>query len=107
MVQSVPANAVKKVIIACEAGMGSSLMAANKLKQMLKKAGFQNIQVQHSPVRSIPEDAQIVLSHEGLANMARAKAPWAVYFSFKNFANIPAFDTILQALQTGADVTAE
>lgn len=104
MAHSVPAAQVKKIVIACEAGMGSSLMAANKLKQMLKKAGFQNIEVAHSPVRAITEDAQIVLSHEGLAEMARAKAPWAVCFAFKNFMNIPAYEKIIEALKNNADI---
>jgi len=107
MATSVPAADVKKIIIACEAGMGSSLMAANKLKRMLKKAGLNSIKVKHSPVRSIPKDAQIVFSHEGLADMTRAKAPWAVYFSFKNFANIPAFGKVVEALKNGEDVVNE
>ncbi len=104
MAHSIPAASVKKIVIACEAGMGSSLMAANKLKQMLKKAGFQDIQVTHSPVRALTEDAQIVLSHEGLSGMARSKAPWAVCFAFKNFMNIPAYDKIINALKAGEDI---
>lgn len=107
MASSVAASEVKKIIIACEAGMGSSLMAANKLKRMLKKAGINGVDVKHSAVRAIPKDAQIVLSHEGLVQMARDKAPWAVCFSFKNFSNIPAFETITEALKTGADVVSE
>ncbi len=106
MAKSVAAANVKKIIIACEAGMGSSLMAANKLKQMLKKAQL-NVKVEHSPVRGIPQDAQIVLCHEGLFRQARDKAPWAVCFSFKNFVNIPAFDKIVTALATGTEVVAE
>lgn len=106
MAQSVPAASVKKIIIACEAGMGSSLMAANKLKQMLKKANL-DVKVTHSPVRSIPEDAQVVLCHEGLYKMAHEKATWAVCFSFKNFADIPAFGKIVTALASGAEIVAD
>lgn len=106
MAKSVAAANVKQIIIACEAGMGSSLMAANKLKQMLKKANL-DVKVAHSPVRSIPENAQIVICHEGLYKMAHDKATWAVCFSFKNFANIPAFDKIVNALKSGAEVVAD
>ncbi len=106
MAKSVAAANVKQIIIACEAGMGSSLMAANKLKQMLKKANL-DVKVAHSPVRSIPENAQIVICHEGLYKMAREKATWAVCFSFKNFANIPAFDKVVNALKSGAEVVAD
>ncbi len=103
MAKSVPAASVKKVIIACEAGMGSSLMAANKLKQLLKKSGL-NVKVEHAPVRGIPQDAQVVFCHEGLAGMAREKAPWAVCYPFKNFASIPGFEKLVAALQAGGDV---
>jgi len=106
MAKSVAAASVKKIIIACEAGMGSSLMAANKLKQMLKKANL-DVKVAHSPVRSIPADAQVVICHEQLYKMASERATWAVCFSFKNFANIPAFDKVVNALQSGADVVAD
>ncbi len=106
MAKSVPAASVKKVIIACEAGMGSSLMAANKLKGLLKKAGL-NVKVEHSPVRAIPQDAQVVFCHEGLAGMARDKAPWAVCFPFKNFASIPGFDQLVTTLKSGGEVVAE
>jgi PTS system mannitol-specific IIC component len=106
MAKSVAAANVKKITIACEAGMGSSLMAANKLKQMLKKANL-DVKVTHSPVRSIPEDAQVVVCHEGLYKMASEKAAWAVCFSFKNFANIPAFDKIVNALKSGAEIVAD
>lgn len=106
MAKSVAAANVKKIIVACEAGMGSSLMVANKLKQMLKKANL-DVKVTHSPVSTIPQDAQIVVCHEGLFKMASEKATWAVCFSFKNFANIPAFDKIVNALKSGAEVVAE
>ena len=58
-------------------------------------------------MRSIPQDAQIVLCHEGLSAMAGAMAPWAVSFSFKHFIDIPAFDKIVSALKSGADIVAE
>ncbi len=106
MAKSVTAASVKKIIIACEAGMGSSLMAANKLKQILKKANL-DVKVTHSPVRSIPEDAQVVICHEQLYKMASERATWAVCYSFKNFASIPAFDKVVNALQSGADVVAD
>ena len=107
MATSVPAADVKLMIIACEAGMGSSLMAANKLKRMLKKAGLKEIKVKHSAVRAIPKNAQVVFSHKGLSDMTRKKAPWAVCFAFDNFSNIPAFDKVVDALKKGEDVVAE
>ena len=43
MTQSIPAAQVNTIILACEAGMGSSLMSVNALKKKLKKAKVSNV----------------------------------------------------------------
>lgn len=101
--KSISASDVKKIVIACEAGMGSSLMVTNKLKKLIKDAGYP-ITVVHSPVRAIPQDAQVVVVHKGLAKMAHTTAPWAVILPFDNFMNIPAFDKILTALKDKTEI---
>ena len=99
MAKSIRASEVKKIVIACEAGMGSSLMVTNKLKKKIKAANL-NVQVAHTPARSIPEDAQVVVVHKQLAKLALEKAPWAVVIPFNDFQNIPVFDKIVNAIQT-------
>jgi mannitol-specific phosphotransferase system IIBC component len=103
MPKSVAAEDVKKIVFACEAGMGSSLIGANQLKKKLKKAGL-DVEVEHSPARSIPKDAQIVIAHEGLANVAREQAPWAVVISFSKFVGNPVYDQLVKALQSGVRI---
>jgi mannitol-specific phosphotransferase system IIBC component len=103
MAKSISASEVKKIVIACEAGMGSSLMVTNKLKKQVKQANLP-VKVEHSPARAIPKDAQVVVVHKGLAKLAREKAPWAVVLSFDNFMNIPAFDQIMNAFQTNGQI---
>jgi len=103
MAKSVSAKDVKKIVFACEAGMGSSLIGANQLKKKLKKAEL-DVKVEHSPARSIPEDAQIVIAHEGLADVAREQAPWAVVISFTNFVGNPVYDQLVDALQKGVRI---
>ena len=98
MAKSIPAADVKKIIIACEAGMGSSLMVTNKLKKMMKANNI-DVVVAHSPARSIPEDCQVVVVHKGLANLALKRAPWAVILPFDNFMNIPVFDKIIASIK--------
>ena len=53
---------VKLIVYACEAGMGSSLMGANQLKKMIKKAKL-DIEVVHAPVQQVPDGAEIILTH--------------------------------------------
>ena len=103
MAKSIPASEVKKIVIACEAGMGSSLMVTNKLKKKVKAANL-DVKVAHTPARAIPKDAQVVVVHKGLAKMALEKAPWAVIIPFDNFMNIPVFDKIVSAIQNDGTI---
>lgn len=106
MAQSIAASNVNTIVLACEAGMGSSLMSVNSLKKKLKKAKVENVKVLHKPARAIPEDAQVVMVHKGLANVARSKAPNAVVVTFSQFLNDPAFDYVVNTLVAGGDIAA-
>lgn len=85
---------VSKIIFACDAGMGSSAMGATTLKNKLKRAGF-DIDVVHCPVDEVPEDSEIIITHESLTDRARAKAPKAEHISITNFINDPAYDALV------------
>ena len=105
MAQSVSASDVKTIVLACEAGMGSSLMSVNALKKKLKKANV-DVTVVHKPARAIPADAQVVVVHKGLAGVARSKAPQAVVVTFSHFMNDPAFDKLVNTLAEGGVIEA-
>lgn len=106
MAQTVAADAVNTIVLACEAGMGSSLMSVNALKKKLKKANIKDVKVLHKPARAIPQNADIVIVHKGLAGVARSKAPDAVVVTFSHFLNDPAFDYIVNALAEGGEIEA-
>lgn len=104
MAKSITGSDVKKMVVACEAGMGSSLMVTNQLKKKVKKAGL-NISVSHTPARSIPQDVQVIFVHKGLAKLAFENAPvGAVTIPFDNFMNIPAFDKVIEAIQNDTEI---
>jgi mannitol-specific phosphotransferase system IIBC component len=103
MAKTVAGADVTKMVVACEAGMGSSLMVTNQLKKKVKKAKL-NVQVAHTPARAIPQDAQVVFCHKGLVKLAVEKAPWAVVIPFDNYMNIPAFDTVVSAIQSNGEI---
>jgi mannitol-specific phosphotransferase system IIBC component len=105
MAQSVPASEVDTIVLACEAGMGSSLMSVNALKKKLKKAKV-DVKVQHKAARAIPADTKLIIVHKGLAQVAQKKAPEAVVVTFSHFLNDPAFDRVVQALASGEVITA-
>jgi len=51
---------IQKVVVACDAGMGSSVMLASQLRRQLKK---HRVTVEHTPVNSIPADADFAGHH--------------------------------------------
>jgi mannitol-specific phosphotransferase system IIBC component len=106
MPRSISSAEVKTIIFACEAGMGSSLMSVNSLKKKLKAAQIPNITVVHKPVREIPNDAQLVIVHKGLAKTAQAKAPNAVVLAFNHFLNDPVFEQVVKAFVEKTPITA-
>jgi mannitol PTS system EIICBA or EIICB component len=92
---------VRKLIVACDAGMGSSVMLASQMRKRLKPY---DVEVVHSPVNSIPADAQIVLTQAELAERARRVAPHAVVVPFKQFMGDPAFTRIEDAIKGKGDL---
>jgi len=89
---------VRKVTIACDAGMGSSVMVASTLRKKLKKY---DVAVDHTPVNDIPADTQVVLCHAGLAVRAQSIAPNAVIVPFQVFMGDPAFTRVENAIKDG------
>lgn len=91
---------VKLIVFACEAGMGSSLMGANQLKKMVKKAKL-DVQVVHSPVQQMPENVDVIVTHKSLAAQARTKAPHAAIVPFMMFFGDPAVKGVVEKLKNG------
>ena len=89
---------VHTVVVACDAGMGSSVMLASSLRKRFKKYG---VTVEHVRVDAIPADTQVVVCHTGLAARARGTAPSAVVVPFQVFLVDPAFDVVEAALRDG------
>jgi len=104
MAVSIPSGQVDTIIVACEAGMGSSVMSVNALKKKLKAAKLDKVKVLHKPARAVTPDAQVVVVHRGLAGVVRKQAPNAVVIAFDQFLNDPVFDALVKTLASGADV---
>jgi len=78
--------------------MGSSVMLAGTLRGQLKK---QNVAVEHTPVNEIPDDADVVVVHEGLADRARGVVPDKPIVRFKVFLGDPAVTKVVNAVKNG------
>lgn len=93
------AGEVHKIVFACDAGMGSSAMGATVLKKKLKEAGLSHIEVVHSPVSSIPADAQVVVTHNELGERAAHSNPDARLVLITNFLAAPEYDELVRELK--------
>lgn len=100
----IAAGDVRKIVFACEAGAGSSLMGANSLKKKIKKAKLE-IEVVHAPVNRLPSDTDVIVTHQGLSKRASSASETAPVISFKMFLNDPAIDRLVSDLIAGNDVT--
>ena len=95
---AVNARDVKKIVFACDAGMGSSAMGATMVRNKLKAAGITDIEVVHAPVSEIPQDCQIVVTHHELAHRAVASNPSARVIPIQNFMGAPEYEVLVQEM---------
>lgn len=63
-------STVRKIIVACDAGMGSSAMGAGVLRKKVQDAGLTQISVTNSAINSLPEDVDLVITHRDLTERA-------------------------------------
>jgi PTS system mannitol-specific IIC component len=89
---------VRKVIFACDAGMGSSAMGASLLRDKAKKAGLTDVVVENKAINQIPDDADVVITHKDLTDRARRKLPGAHHVSVDNFLGSPRYDEVVKGI---------
>jgi PTS system mannitol-specific IIC component len=91
---------IKKIVFACDAGMGSSAMGATKLRKKLQAAGFTEINVVHSPVNEVPPDADVIVCHRELSARARQANPNARLISITDFLNAPEYEELITLIKS-------
>ncbi len=97
---------VKKIIFACDAGMGSSAMGATKFRKRLE-AVRPDIKVTNTSVDNIPSDCDIAVVQVTLAERAKKSAPQAEIITIGNFLSDPNLDVLYGELaaETAAEET--
>lgn len=98
MTTTINGSDVHKLVVACDAGMGSSVMLAGTLRKQLKANG---VNVEHTPVNKIPSDADVIVCHAGLADRARTTAPGKLVIPFQLFIGDPAVTKVVTAIKNG------
>ena len=91
------AGEIKKIVFACDAGMGSSAMGATKFRNRIKPLGL-GITVINSSVDTVPADTDVVVCQEVLADRAAKSAPNAQLVTIRNFLQDEAIDGLYDKL---------
>lgn len=88
---------VRKIIVACDAGLGSSAMGAGILNKKLKEAGL-DIVVTNSAIDALPDDVDIVITQKTLMDRVMVKVPGKTVLAINNFMDSKFYDTLIEEL---------
>ena len=95
---------LKKIVFACDAGMGSSAMGATKFRNRIKPLNL-GITVTNTSVDNVPADADVVVCQYILQDRAVKSAPQARLVAIGNFLQDPNLDTFYAELEGRANGT--
>ena len=86
---------VRKIVFACDAGMGSSALGATRFKAKLLKNHLDGIVCTNSAVDAIPADADLVVCQGTLAGRVEGHE----VVTITNFISDPALDALIERLK--------
>ena len=89
---------IRKIIFACDAGMGSSAMGATRFRNKLRKQGVKT-EVSHSSVDQIPADTDVVVCQAALADRTRNSASNAELVVIADFLNDANLDRLVDRIK--------
>lgn len=92
-----PGANIRKIIVACDAGMGSSAMGASILKSKLRKAMI-DVEVNNAKIEDIPKDVDLVVTHTQLFDRAKKLHDNGriIFMSLNNFMEGGQYDSIVE-----------
>ncbi|MFQ5856444.1 MAG: hypothetical protein ACE5LU_12450 [Anaerolineae bacterium] len=101
------ARLVKKIVFGYESALPASLVVgAEQLKKKIQRAGLK-VSVVYHPLYDLPEDTDVILVAEELAETAQQRAPDAQVIPLKQFVNSPAYGELMTRLLEGVELRAE
>lgn len=93
---------IKNIFVACDAGMGSSVMGSSILKKKIKELNL-DATVNHTSITNIPEDVDLIVTHESLYNRVINENPGKYVVSIDNFLETPKYDEIAMIVKNSFD----
>lgn len=89
---------IKTILYVCDAGLGSSAMGANVVARKLKAVGISDISVPHARVVDLPQEADLIITHESLAQVAQEHQPQTTVVQITDYLNAPEYDEIVKQI---------
>lgn len=83
------------ICFVCDAGMGSSAMAAGQLQKKLKAHGI-SCRVKNCAIDEVAPDAEILISHHNFAQRIQKQFPTVRYYSVQGFMNDEEYENIVE-----------
>ncbi|WP_448712032.1 PTS mannitol transporter subunit IICB [Microbacterium profundi] len=90
---------IQNIVFACDAGMGSSAMGASVLRNKLKKAGIEDINVTNQAIANLDGTADLVITQQQLTDRAKGKSPNSIHVSVDNFMNAPQYEEVVEMVR--------
>lgn len=87
---------IRKIVFACDAGMGSSAMGATVLRKKVRAAGFDDVEVTNKAISSLNDEWDVVVTQKELTDRARQRTGSAVHVSVDQFMNSPRYDEVVE-----------
>lgn len=100
-VGTIDPSVIHKIVVACDAGMGSSAMGASMLRTKVNKAML-NMEVINKSINNIPDDADLVITHQDLLDRVKDNnkdKPNIQYLTLTAFMDGDEYDRIIEKLK--------
>lgn len=89
---------IRKILFACDAGMGSSAMGASLMRQQLQESGI-SIPVDYTSIYRVNDDPHLLLiTHNELKHLAEIQAPHAQLVTIGNFLDQEEYTKVITML---------
>lgn len=90
---------INKIVVACDAGMGSSAMGATILKKLSTEKGIENITIVNSAISNLDNSADIIITQKSLTALAKEKMPNKIHLSINNFMDKNFYKEVLDKIK--------
>lgn len=87
---------INLIVVACDAGMGTSAMGAIVLQKKLEADGLNNVTVSHCAMTEIPEGSRYIVCPKEIAIQIADRHPIARIIPIDNFLDAPEYGQIVE-----------